>query len=177
MIGPLLPPLHGRVHLPIDDAPELAAALGRFMAHWGHLESLLITLLQLLLKIDNMKANFIYKEFVSTNAKINLLRRINHFYTVDQSTNTAINQLLHKADRLNTTRNSFMHAMWVGDIPEHIMRLETSLPRNYKQYKKPMKKLTPKNVQEQVEEIAQLSQSFQYWIARLLLFHPEPDEV
>lgn len=153
--------------LPIDNAPELAAALGRLMAHWADLESWLIHLLQVLLNVDNMKARFIYQEFNSTRGKITLIRRINHFFTLDETLKSEIDKLLGNINTLNETRNKFVHARWIGDVPQHIMRLETSLP-GYKQSKKPMKKITPQDVQKVVEEIAELSQSLQNLIFPLL---------
>ena len=157
--------------LPIDNSPELAAALGRLMAHWADLESWLTHLLQVLLNVDNMKARFIYQEFNSTRGKIALLQRINYFFTLDEKLKGDIDELLRKVNKLNETRNKFVHARWVGDVPQHIMRLETSLP-GYKQYKKPMKKFTPQDVQKVVEDISELSQSLQNLIFPLLEVPP-----
>ncbi len=157
-----------KFHLPIDNAPELAAALGRFIAYWGHLESLLIHLLQLLLNVDNVKARFIYLEFVSITAKINLLQRLNHFYTLDDKLKYEIYDLLKDTTILNEKRDGFVHAMWVGAIPQHIMRIETTIPRNFRKYKKSMIKITPHKVQEEVDKIGGLYQKFQDLILRLI---------
>ena len=71
--------------LPIDTDPEFAAALGRLIAYWGNLEFNLIHLRQILLDIDNTKARFIYQGFFSIRAKITLLKRLNHFYILDNT--------------------------------------------------------------------------------------------
>lgn len=156
-----------RFPLPIDNSPKHAAALGRLIAHWGHLESQLMHLLQLLLNIDNIKARFIYQEFVSTRGKITLLKRINHFFTSDKALKDKINQLLGTAKDLNETRNHFVHAVWVNTTSQHLMRIENSLP-GYTKYRKPIKKFTSQDIQNEVKKIAELSQSFQDLIIQLL---------
>ena len=111
-------------HIPLDDAPEHAAALGRLLGHWAILESQLQTIMQLLLGIDQFKGRFLWHEFTSTNAKIRMLQRLNHHFTAERFKND-LSTLLESAQSLNSKRNSFVHAVWAGD-KDRLARFESS---------------------------------------------------
>ena len=98
----------------------------------------------------------IYNEFISTSAKIKLLKRINHNFNQDTLVKTELEELLIIAEKLNTKRNSFIHSSWAGNT-DNLIRLETILPHNYKKIRKLPQKFNPQDIQGVVEEIAQLS--------------------
>jgi len=151
-----------KFHLPIDDMLDLAAALGRLLVHWSFLEVMLIQLTAYILTVDVYKAQFIYREFISTRSKISLLRKINDKCAPDASVKENIEKYLEKALKLNKKRNDIVHAFWV--VSEDTLGMVNTSPHN-KGNGIPIK-VTPKHIQNVVEEIASLSRSL------LLLLFP-----
>ena len=147
-----------KFHLPIDDMQEFAAALGRLLVHSSFLEIMLIQLTAYILSVDVYKAKFVFQEFISTKSKIVLLRRINHYCFPDTSLKETINKYLDKAIKLNSKRNTFVHAFWVvyGDT---LARVTTAPLPKYNKSNKPPVKVTTEDIQIVVDEIAELSQS------------------
>lgn len=147
-----------KLHIPLDQAPEHAAALGRLLGHWAILEIHLTILMQRLFQLSPQKANLIFNEIVSLRAKLKLLKRVNHHFTIDETLKKEIHDLLVSAEELNGERNKFIHAGWAGN-PQDMVRIENSLPVNYKRLTRKYMKFTPKDIQNFVEDIAKLSGS------------------
>jgi hypothetical protein len=145
-----------KMHIALEQAPEHAAALGRLLGHWAVLEMLLTVLMQRLFQLGPQKADLIFKEIVSLKAKLKLLKRINHHFTIDGVLKEEIHDLLVSAEKLNEDRNKFIHSGWAGDSRD-MVRIESSLPPSYKKLTKSHIKFTPQNIQNFVEKIAQLS--------------------
>lgn len=156
------------IRIALDNAPEHAAALGRLLGHWAMFEKMLIGLMQYLLQIKPNIAAMIYDEFVSTKAKILLLRRVNHHFTTDISLKIEIETILSVAQQLNTKRNSFIHASWATVDSSELIRFESILLQNHKKTYKIPTKFTPEDIQNVVEEIAKLSASLGSLLIRLL---------
>lgn len=161
------PPIRvNKIHIALDNAPEHAAALGRLLGHWAMLEKILTGLMQYLLQVKPTIAAMIYDEFVSSQSKIRLMKRINYHFTSDNKLKDEINSLLSIASRLNSERNKFIHASWASGSSE-LVRFESILPKNHKKaWKLPMK-FTPQDIQDVVEEIAELSVSLGNLLIRL----------
>jgi hypothetical protein len=157
-------------HIPFDDAPEHAAALGRLIAHWNVLERILVIILQWLLGTSWNKALFIYQEFVSAKSKINLLRRLNHHFNKNIELKNEIDSYLGRASKLNSQRNQFIHALWGVRVEDKLVRGTTMEPPNYKKSSISghiPEQFTSQDIQAVVEEIAELSQSLSDMIARI----------
>lgn len=150
-----------RAQTSIDLAPEHAAALGRLLGHWAMFDRLLIGILKYLLTIDWGKAMLVYQEFGSTKSKIVLMRRLNHYYTEDEDLKIDVDKLLSQALKLNTKRNAFIHAMWTG-TPSHFYRQKVMPPPDHKKTIHDIEPFTLQDIQNVVEEIAELSQSLRY---------------
>lgn len=155
-----------RTVIPLDYSPDHAAAIGRLLGHWAILESHLEFLLGMLLNIDLYRASFIYQEFVSTNSKIILLRRLNHFFVIDQELKNKLDKLLNQTRILNEKRNAFVHAIWASGPDNKINRMRTTMPGNHKKRFRASEEFTPQDIQNIVEEIAELSASLLQLITR-----------
>lgn len=154
-----------KIHTALEESPEHAAALGRLLGHWGFLEVLLTSLMGHLLYLSPHKTYLIYNEIVSLRAKLKLLKRINHNFTINEVFKKEIHDILVTAENLNEDRNKFIHSFWVGNFQEMI-RMEGSLPGNYKKMAKPYKKFTPQDIQDFVEDIAQLASALNDLLVR-----------
>jgi len=150
------------VHIPLDDAPEHAAALGRLLGHWAFLEVELETIMRFLLGIDQFKAKFIWQEFTSAKAKIALIQRLNHHFTANKDSKESLDKLLSKAQELNSDRNAFVHALWAGD-EKKLTRFRNTPPGNYKKAGRMPEQFSPQDVQNVVDKIAELSQALTLW--------------
>jgi hypothetical protein len=160
-------------HMVLDDYPDHAIALGRMLGHWGELETCLMRMTEFLLGADyDQKAYYVYKEFYNIRSKINLLIRLNKWFTRNKTVQNDIDKLLSKAYSLNETRNSFIHARWTskagyGDTSNKLMRISLG-SGNLHQPNVRSKYFTPKDIQGFGEEIAKLSQSFEDLLDRVL---------
>jgi len=139
--------------LPIDDMPDLAAAIGRLIIHWSFLEVTLKLLTSTILEIDTHKAQIIYDGYNSIRSKIDILKKINHQSSLKANIKEKIDGFLDKAEKLNKTRNSYIHSFWVvsgntlGKVSKGIVD-----------------KITPDKVQNVIDEIAELSLSLHYFL-------------
>lgn len=146
----------------LDDYPEHAAALGRLLGHWSALETRLMLIMSRIIEIDDLASSVIYNEFVSTKSKIELLQRINFFLNEDDRLKEETTPLLESAFRLNKVRNAFVHAYWKKDETNRtkLIRINYSSPPNIKKLRKPKERFSAKDIQDVVEKIAKLCQSF-----------------
>lgn len=121
--------------VPIDNAPEHAAALGRLVARWAVLEVGLQLLLSALLKGGYREAHFIYQEISATKTKITMLRRMNHHLgRFVEPQKTKISMLLADAARLNRKRNDFVHALWgEGREKDCLTRMSTTFSQDHRE--------------------------------------------
>jgi chorismate mutase len=166
--------MHDKLHIPIDDAPEHAAALGRLLGHWAILERLLIHIMQWLLDTNWYKAMLVYQEFNSTRGKIVLLRRLNHHFNRNEPIRNKIDKHLDQALKLNTKRNAFIHSLWGVKTENSLARLKTISPPDHKKIENTIEQFTPQDIQNVVEEISKLSQSLLDLINQALAVLPEP---
>ncbi len=158
----VVPPedMQGKLSNVLDYAPDYAAALGRLLSHWNHLERLLIHILSYLLSINWHKAVMVYEEFVSTKSKITLLRRLNHHFNDDEVIKKELDGYLAEALKLNTKRNTFIHSSWAGNVKD--LRIRKNIPPpNYKKTSRgQIDKPNLQKIQDVVQEISKLSLSF-----------------
>lgn len=161
-----------KIYMALDDSPDHAAALGRLLGHWAILETCLMRMMEYLLQVDHHRADFVYKEFVNTKSKISLLKRLNRWLTQDDTIKGEINEILTDTETLNRKRNNFVHARWVsgpyGDNSNKLLRINDSSPSNINKLHKPVKRFTPQDIQDVVEEIVKLSLSFDALLNRVL---------
>jgi hypothetical protein len=163
-----------KYHMVLDDPEYIdhALALGRMLGHWGELESCLMLITKFLLKTDyDEKAYFVYKEFTSLRAKINLLKKLNQWFPPDKPIKDEIDNLLSDVEFYNDMRNSFIHARWVskagyGVTSNKLMRISFS-SGNLKRPNKRPKYFTPQNIQGFGEEVARLCQCFYDLLTRV----------
>lgn len=95
-----------KYHMVLDDPEykEHALALGLMLGHWGELESCLMLITKFLLKTDyDEKAYFVYKEFTSLRAKINLLKKLNQWFPPDKPIKDEIDNLLSDVSAVRLT--------------------------------------------------------------------------
>lgn len=156
-----------RIHIALEQFPNHAAALGCLLGHWAVLEDLIAGLMQYLFKVKPTIASLIFDEFVSTKSKILLLRRVNHIITDDKSLKLEIESLLSEAQKLNSKRNSFIHSSWVSG-ENMLFRCEKIMPPNHQKVRKEPTIVTLQDIQNVVEEIAELSASIGDLLFRLL---------
>jgi hypothetical protein len=166
--------MSNKVHIPIDDAPEHAAALGRLLGHWAVLERFLVHIMQWLLSTEWDKTLLVYQEFVSTKSKIVLLRRLNHHFNDNGPLKLIIDKHLEQALKLNTKRNAFIHSFWGIKSENKLSRLKTISPFDHKKIENSVEQFTPQDIQNVVEEIAKLSESFRDLIIQAIEVLPEP---
>jgi hypothetical protein len=147
-----------RVYIALEQSPKHAEALGLLLGHWAVFGHMLTGLMQNLLDIEPQKADIVYKEIVNFQAKLKLLKRINHHFTKDKAIKDEIDNVLATAEKLNKQRNAFIHASWAGDST-NLYRYENVLPGNPVKLSKAPMKFTPQDILNVVEEIAKLSAS------------------
>jgi hypothetical protein len=154
-----------KFHLPIDDMPDLATAFGRFLVHWSFLEVMLLQLTAYILSIDVHKAQFVFWEFSSIRRKIVLLRRINHHCSPDVplKEKETIDTYLETALKLNSRRNDIIHSFWVV-ADDTLSMVKTALPSKHNKLSMIPIKTTPQDVQNLVDEIAELSLSLFHFL-------------
>ena len=121
-----------------------------------------------ILTLDVYKAKFVFQEFISTKSKIVLLRRINHYCCHNENLKKTIDNYLAKALRLNGKRNAIVHAFWVKS-DDTLAKVSAMPPTKHNKTVKLPEKTTPQDVQNIVEEIAELSQD----LFDLLYYSPE----
>jgi len=146
-------------HLPIDDAPEHAAALGRLIAHWNALERILVIFLQWLLGTSWFKALLVFHQFSNITGKIYLLKTLNYQFNENEFKNE-IDRHLNTALALNEERNKFIHALWGVIVDDKIVRVPAMEPCNHKKTSQSVnEQFSSQDIQEVVDKIARLSQS------------------
>jgi hypothetical protein len=151
-----------RVSIPLDNLPEYAAALGRLLGHWAMLESLLMGTLGRALRVDHGLARLLWHEFISTRGKITLLQRLNHSMG-DNELKSELGRILEEAQKLNTMRNAYIHAIWVVNAKGEVERHSHTAPGDYKKVFKDNQVITVADIEKDVLRISKLSGDLLYW--------------
>ena len=104
---------------PLDDDAELAAALGRMVGAWSHLEYRLTVLFAMLTEMDLNMAAAVFDFFKSTSTQIDVMRRVSRLSprATDKS-RASLGTALKTYQRLAPLRNALAHNPFGWDDPE-----------------------------------------------------------
>ncbi len=150
-----------KYHIPFDDAPEHAAALGRLVAHWNVLERILVILLQWLLSTSWLKSLLVFQQFASFPGKIGVLRTLNYHFNKHDHLKNEVDKHLKTALGYNDTRIQFVHALWGVKVGDKIVRTPSFEPTNPRVTSQHIYgEFSPQDIQAEVDKIAKLSQKF-----------------
>ena len=163
--------------LPIDSADEHAKALGRFISHWALVESHLISILGLLLKINQSRARIVYLETSSLGAKFRLMRRLAYSYVDESTQRKKLLRLIGDAQKLSDIRNKYAHATWGAGRDGALSLLHGTPPSDAKMRVKPSESVTSAKILEDVEKVDALVlrlQTFGFEVAPTMAIHERP---
>jgi hypothetical protein len=151
-----------KIQAPIDLSPEIAAAIGRLVAHWGILEDLLTQLLQNLLGVDQFRADMVFNTFPALGQKIGLIERLLYSFAEANATRTTALSFCKRAKALSETRNKFIHASWAGDgTSGELVIFSKALPNDTKKRISQPPIVTAQDIQIEVDKVAALSGEMQ----------------
>jgi hypothetical protein len=158
-----------KITLPLDTSIEHAAALGRLLGHWAYLESQLIDVLQVLLATDDVRAKLTWQQFISAHGKIDLMQRLNVQTIRVAKRRDSLNALLGEAQRLNSERNKFVHALWTIRLssspgPRVLMRVLNTQPGNHALIERASEPFTAADIQKVTDEVSALSSKVITWL-------------
>jgi hypothetical protein len=149
----------------IDSRPEIAGNLGRLVGRWGLLESKLISILQLPLGIDQLKATIIFNTFPALGQKIQLIERLLRCYVQDSPERKKLLQFCQRALARNTVRNKFVHAIWGAGLDQESLTLfPQSLPHDTKSRLSQIEQVTAQDIQNEIDKIAELSEEIMVFL-------------
>lgn len=144
--------------IPMDSSPEIAAALGRFVAMWGILEGEMKSILEILCGLDQFRATIIFDTFPALGQKLGMLERLTYAFVEDGEGKTKLLHFIGTASSLMGIRNDLVHAVWgAGMDANSLTRFPISLPDNKKKRLKGAKGLTTQDIQSETEKVRALS--------------------
>jgi hypothetical protein len=146
------------LQIPMDSTPEIAAALGRFVAHWGILEGEIKNILEILCGLDQFRGSILYDTFPALGQKLGMLERLTHAFVEDGEGKAKLLHFIGTARGLMGIRNDLVHAVWgVGGDGNSLTLFPISLPDNKKKRVKDAKGLTSQDIQNETEKVRTLS--------------------
>ena len=98
-----------------DRDTMLLALIGNLFVNWSNNESLLIYLINLLMKVDEAAAVVVFSTLNTTRARTDLIRRLSVVAVADRKLSRDLDALLERFDATTRVRNEFNHAMYVVD--------------------------------------------------------------
>ena len=159
-----------KVQIPLDTNPEIAAALGRFVGHFAMVEQCLIGILGRLLGVNQPRAQIVYAKFISLTTKLGLMQELAEHFVADGTLKDELVSLLAKATKLNKRRNTYIHSAWAaGNNASSLARLNAD--------RRAPEIVTAARIQQDVDEVAELSarfQDFQFRVSPNLVIHDVP---
>jgi hypothetical protein len=151
----------------IDDRDDIAAALGRLVARWGILEGELISLLEILLGVDQFRAAMVFNAFPALGQKLQLLERLTHTFVDDEAANHKIVDFLHRANSLMAERNQYVHAVWGYDDPPALILFPSIAPNNKTKRLRESQRITAEDdLQSAADKVAALAGEIQEFVRR-----------
>jgi hypothetical protein len=110
------------------------AQIGDLNFAWSNNESMLIYVIMLLLKTDEIAAAIVFSTLNTTRSRVDLIQRLSKTQLKDTALRREIEQLLGQFIRSTRVRNEFNHATYVvsanGEITHtHSMKLEENRGR------------------------------------------------
>lgn len=158
----------GSLSLPMDSQPEISAQLGRLIAHWAIVELVLRSSLEIILGIDQFRAQVLWMQFISTGSKIELIQRLVHTDTrLEEAQRNEFQTHLAEAKSCNGMRNAYVHATYAAGEGISLTRFPETLDRNYKRGRRPISVVTEESLRTDVERLATLSMTFQDFLFEL----------
>jgi len=150
-----------KIQIPLDSAPEHAAALGRMLGHWAIVEHSLSDVLGALLGIEQSRQQMLFNTFIGLSSKLGLIERLIYSYVIDSPEKEKLLKLVEKASKYNSARNSYVHATWAAGSSGALTKIDTRVPTNKKSRIRPFEEITPANIDAFVQELSLLSGAFQ----------------
>ena len=153
----------GKTEISLDSAPDHSIALGRMLGHWAVVESMLSDVLGDLLGIEQSRQHMLFNTFISIQSKIELIQRLIYSYVIDSPEKEQLLELIQKAIRYNSIRNSFVHSAWGWVDPKRtdtLMKIDRRVPNNEKSRIRPYEQITASTIDAFVSELSELSSAF-----------------
>lgn len=158
-------------HSSIRDYEEHCKYLGLLIANWASTESMLLIILGHLLQVDQQRAQLVYREFIATGPKFNLMRRLLSAYVGDGPERKELLRLLADAQRYVKIRNKFAHATWgATDGDEYLTLFQDTAPDNTNLVMHRPEQISPSDIKEQAENIAALNHRLALFLTRSMPF-------
>lgn len=108
---------------PTVQRPQLAMALGVFVAEWSTVEMMMAHLFATLIHIDGRVSTGILDRVLSTQQKIAILKFTTQQTVPDEHARTPVMAALGSVQRLSSKRNDLVHGKWgISEAyPEHLI--------------------------------------------------------
>ena len=146
----------GRTQIPLDSEPEVAAAIGRLVGHWGVLEDQFADLLGLLLRIDGWRSRMVFNTFPSLAQKLNLIERLLHAFAEENEARELAIGFCERGKAYADIRNKYVHATWGGGEGE-FAAIPKPLPSNPIHQSAFLRANEPQGIQSAVDKVSELS--------------------
>jgi hypothetical protein len=98
-----------------DRRTVILALIGNLVFSWSNNESLLIYILMLLLKTDDISATVVFGTLNTTRARLDLIQRLAKINITDRVINSALAKIIDRFNECTRVRNEFNHCMYTID--------------------------------------------------------------
>ena len=113
---------------------SIMAMIGNLVLTWGNNESLLLYILMLLMRTDEISASIVFATLNTTRARVDLIQRLAKVHVKDKALHKSLDNIIDRFNDCTRVRNEFNHSMFSisprGDITHtHTLRIQETRGR------------------------------------------------
>lgn len=154
------------------DRERLMTLIGAMSMSWANNESVLIYLMMVLLRTDDVSAALVYGTLNTARARSDLVSRLTRVQVTDQELRREVDDILTRLEKCGRVRNDLQHASYEFDtagrpVSTRSMRVEQSRKRLSFGRARPVDAARLAKITEVVDELGQINQRLWTLLPRL----------